>query len=89
MTFLSNQSSNTIITGDFNFSKEIVPWLESQDGIIPVPASYVSDDQRLQLLKLLDLVESHFLHQTRSTRSKPTPNTLGLVSLLEMPSCGD
>ena len=59
----TNQSSHTIITGDFNFPKEIVTWIQSQDGIIPVPARYVSDDRKLQLQKLLDIVDRHFLHQ--------------------------
>ena len=56
-------------------------WIQSQDGIIPVPARYVSDDRKLQLQKLLEIVDRHFLHQIVNlpTRSKPTPNTLDLI----------
>ena len=74
-------STHTIITGDFNFPKEIVTWLDSQDGLIPVPTRYISDDRKLQLLNLLELVDRHFLHQIVSlpTRSKTTTNILDLI----------
>ena len=85
LKFIQNSIDNSgnahlVITGDFNFPRDIVTWIESQDGIVPVPANCRAADRKIQLQQLLDLADQHFLHQLVNlpTRSNP-PNILDLI----------
>ena len=69
---------NTILLGDFNFPKELVNWLITDDGVIPVPSTYRSNPAKLQLQNLLQLTDKYFLHQLIS---EPT-NGINILDLV-------
>ena len=67
-----------ILVGDFNFPKEIVVWKETEDGVVPLPTTYISDERKEQFQELLDFSNEHFLHQIISMPTR-LDNTLDLV----------
>ena len=69
---------NTILLGDFNFPKEIVEWLPTDDGVIPLTTAYRSNSVKHQFQNLLQLTDKHFLHQLISELTNGI-NVLDLV----------
>ena len=74
-------STHIVVTGDFNFPKEVVAWLETKDGIVPIPTNCVTSTKKLQLQRLLELSDEHYLHQVINvpTRNGPPSNVLDIL----------
>ena len=77
----THPSSHLILTGDFNFPKELVSWIESDEGVVPIPTHYRSFNQKMQLQKLLTFTDLYYMHQIINipTRDGPPENTLDLL----------
>ena len=73
-------SSHLVLTGDFNFPKDVVLWRDSTDGLVPIPDSKGSN-RKTQLIQLLEITDKYYMQQTINipTRNGPPPNTLDLL----------
>ena len=75
----STKFTNSIIAGDFNFPPEVVTWVTTpEDGIVPVPTTCVSREDKIQLQNLLELVDKHLLQQIVNVPTR-MDNTLDLL----------
>ena len=71
--------TNSVIAGDFNFPPEVVSWVTTpEDGIVPVPTTCVSREDKIQLQSLLELVDKHLLQQIVNVPTR-IDNTLDLL----------
>ena len=83
-----SKSTHLVITGDLNFPKDVVSWLTTEEGTVPVPKTCHTSTRKLQLQELLELTDKLYLHQVINTptRTGPPSNILDLLftNTLEM-----
>ena len=74
----SKTTTNLVITGDFNFPKEVVTWKTNGKEVVPMPTPLRSSQEKTQLKVLLSMANRLHLHQIVDVPTREN-NTLDLL----------